>query len=57
MAGGNQALDVNPPNADYYLSTHGSDWLWSAFSVFGVSLLVVVALAFMVRLHPLLESW
>ncbi|KAH9900995.1 heat shock protein 30 [Cubamyces lactineus] len=43
---GNKALELNPPNATYHLSTHGSDWLWAAFSVFGVSLLAVVAWTF-----------
>ncbi|KAI0780867.1 heat shock protein 30 [Trametes elegans] len=43
---GNSALDLNPPNATYHLSTGGSDWLWAAFSLFGVSLLTVVALTF-----------
>ena len=45
---GNDALDINPPNATYHLSTHGSDWLWAAFSIFGLSLLIAVALAFRV---------
>ncbi|RPD53281.1 heat shock protein 30 [Lentinus tigrinus ALCF2SS1-7] len=39
---GNHALDINPPNADYNLSTHGSDWLWAVFSLFAVFLLAVV---------------
>ncbi|KAH9926169.1 heat shock protein 30 [Fomitopsis serialis] len=42
--GGNRALQLNPPNADLHISTHASDWLWSAFSVFGLSLLVMVGL-------------
>ncbi|KAH9951226.1 heat shock protein 30 [Amylocystis lapponica] len=41
---GNAALNLNPPNADLNLSTHGSDWLWAAFSIFGVSLLTSVCL-------------
>lgn len=45
---GNKALDINPPNATYHLSTHGSDWLWAAFSIFGVALLGVVGWAFSV---------
>ncbi|KAK7693474.1 hypothetical protein QCA50_003042 [Cerrena zonata] len=40
--GGNQALDVNPPNANINLSKHGSDWLWALFAVFGLSLLITV---------------
>ena len=49
MASGNQALDVNPPNADYHLSRAGSDWLWTVFSLFGVSLFAIVAWTFLVR--------
>ncbi|KAH9900708.1 hypothetical protein C8Q73DRAFT_786128 [Cubamyces lactineus] len=44
---GNAALDVNPPNATYNLSTHGSDWLWTVFSIFGLSLFVITAWTFM----------
>lgn len=44
----NHALDLNPPNADYHLSTHGSDWLWAAFCIFAVSLLTMVVLNFLV---------
>ncbi|CUM66337.1 uncharacterized protein PRCAT00003999001 [Priceomyces carsonii] len=35
---GNQALEVNPPPAsiDIHLTDHGSDWLWAAFSIFGL---------------------
>ncbi|KAI0670320.1 heat shock protein 30 [Trametes maxima] len=43
---GNEALDLNPPNATYHLSRNGSDWLWAAFSLFGLSLLTVVAWTF-----------
>lgn len=44
----NHALDLNPPNADLHISTHGSDWLWAAFSVITLTLLVTIALDFMV---------
>ncbi|THG99183.1 hypothetical protein EW026_g3122 [Hermanssonia centrifuga] len=44
---GNEALHLNPPNADYHLTTNGSDWLWTAFSIFGLSLLAMVVLDFM----------
>ena len=47
---GNHALDLNPPNADYHLTTHGSDWLWAAFSLITFVLLIVVGLDFMVSL-------
>ncbi|KAI9060367.1 heat shock protein 30 [Trametes sanguinea] len=43
---GNDALNSNPPNATYNLSTHGSDWLWAVFSIFGLSLLIVAAWTF-----------
>ncbi|OSC98327.1 family A G protein-coupled receptor-like protein [Trametes coccinea BRFM310] len=43
---GNDALNSNPPNATYNLSTHGSDWLWAVFSLFGLSLLIVAAWTF-----------
>jgi bacteriorhodopsin len=36
---GNDALGVNPPNADSSLSTGGSDWLWACTAVFGVAFL------------------
>ncbi|KZT67766.1 heat shock protein 30 [Daedalea quercina L-15889] len=45
--GGNRALQLNPPNADLHISTHASDWLWSAFSVFALSLLVMIVLDFL----------
>jgi bacteriorhodopsin len=35
----NNALDINPPNANRKLSEHGSDWLWAVMAVFGVALL------------------
>lgn len=44
----NHALDLNPPNAAIHISTHGSDWLWAAFSVITLVLLVVIGLDFMV---------
>ena len=48
---GNHALDLNPPNADYHLSVHGSDWLWAAFCVFMTSLLAMIVLDFMVSIN------
>lgn len=42
----NHALDLNPPNADIHISTHGSDWLWAAFSLITLGLLVTVFLDF-----------
>ncbi|KAI0655803.1 hypothetical protein C8Q70DRAFT_1018121 [Cubamyces menziesii] len=43
---GNEALEVNPPNATYNLSTNGSDWLWTVFSIFGLSLFIIAAWTF-----------
>jgi bacteriorhodopsin len=31
---GNDALNVNPPNADRYLTVNGSNWLWAVFAVY-----------------------
>ncbi|KAI0090820.1 heat shock protein 30 [Irpex rosettiformis] len=42
----NHALDLNPPNADIHISTHGSDWLWAAFSLITLGLLVTIFLDF-----------
>jgi bacteriorhodopsin len=36
---GNNALGVNPPNADTHLTTNGSNWLWACTAVFGVAFL------------------
>lgn len=44
----NHALDLNPPNAALHISTHGSDWLWAAFSIMTFSLLFTIVLDFMV---------
>jgi len=34
---GNQAVNINPPNAQLSITAHGSDWLWAAFAVFTLS--------------------
>lgn len=34
---GNNALETNPPNADIYISTHASDWLWAVFAIMMVT--------------------
>ncbi|KAI0919109.1 hypothetical protein AcW1_003428 [Taiwanofungus camphoratus] len=44
---GNQAVNTNPPNAAEHLSAHGSDWLWAAFSLITLCLLVVTCVTFM----------
>ncbi|KAI0691135.1 heat shock protein 30 [Cytidiella melzeri] len=43
----NDALNLNPPNATLHISTHGSDWLWAAFSIMLFTLLVAVGLNFL----------
>lgn len=35
----NTALDINKPDADRSLTVEGSDWLWAATAVFGVTFL------------------
>jgi bacteriorhodopsin len=35
----NSALDINKPDADRSLTVEGSDWLWAATAVFGVTFL------------------
>lgn len=32
----NQAVSINPSTADLNLTSHGSDWYWAVFAVFGV---------------------
>lgn len=44
---GNEALGLNPPDAVYHISTHGSDWLWAAFSFIALCFLVMSCLSFM----------
>ncbi|KAF8575228.1 family A G protein-coupled receptor-like protein [Ramaria rubella] len=43
---GNQALQKNPPNADLHISTHGSDWLWTAFAIMLLSDLIMILWAY-----------
>lgn len=45
----NDALEVNPPAGDQYLSTNGSNWLWAVTAVFTVSFLAFFALGFKPR--------
>ncbi|KZO97560.1 heat shock protein 30, partial [Calocera viscosa TUFC12733] len=40
---GNQAVDINPPNAAISINTNGSDWLWAAFALFLLSDLGAIA--------------
>ena len=38
---GNEALDINPPAGDQYLSVNGSDWLWAVTAVYAFSFVSV----------------
>lgn len=45
---GNEAVEINEPTGlDFHLTSHGSDWLWAAFSLFALSTLVTVGLSFL----------
>jgi len=46
MVNHNHAVDINPPSAAIHINARGSDWLWSAFSIFGLATLVFFAWAF-----------
>ncbi|KZT50901.1 family A G protein-coupled receptor-like protein [Calocera cornea HHB12733] len=43
---GNQAVDINQPNAAISINTNGSDWMWAAFSIFMLSDLGMIAWMF-----------
>lgn len=45
----NNALELNPPNANYNLTTHGSDWLWAVFCVMALSAIVLLVLGHTTR--------
>ncbi|KAK5661527.1 hypothetical protein OQA88_11431 [Cercophora sp. LCS_1] len=45
----NDALDVNPPAGDNYLTTNGSNWLWAVTAIFLFTFLVVFAHSFVAR--------
>ena len=49
---GNQALSVNPPSnlTIFNLTTNGSNWLWSVFSLMSLSSIVIALLS--MRLEP-----
>ncbi|EJU00317.1 heat shock protein 30 [Dacryopinax primogenitus] len=44
---GNQAVDINPPNAQISINTNGSDWMWAAFALFMLSDLGMIAWMYM----------
>ncbi len=39
---GNEAVQLNPPNATLHLTTHGSDWLWAAFCLMAAAFLATI---------------
>lgn len=44
---GNEATIINNSDgADFHITQHGSDWLWAAFSVFGLYTLSIVGFSF-----------
>ncbi|KAL2131297.1 hypothetical protein VTI74DRAFT_5281 [Chaetomium olivicolor] len=45
----NDALRTHPPSGDQYLTTNGSDWLFTVTAIFGFSLLALYALKFRAR--------
>lgn len=45
----NQALNVNPPVGDQYLTVNGSNWLWAVTAVYIVSFLGALGLSFRAR--------
>jgi len=49
LARTNDALNVNPPSGDNYLSDHGSNWLWAVTAVYIVSFLAFFGLSFAAR--------
>lgn len=44
---GNEAVDINPPDAQLHISTNGSDWLWAAFSLVAFCFLCMTGLTFL----------
>ncbi|KAK0634884.1 heat shock protein 30 [Bombardia bombarda] len=45
----NDALNINPPEGDQYLTVNGSDWLWTVTAIFTLSFLILFALTFFAR--------
>jgi bacteriorhodopsin len=45
----NEALNINPPAGDEYLSVNGSNWLWAVTAIYTVSLIAVFCHSFMAR--------
>lgn len=42
----NDALNINPPAGDQYLSVNGSNWLWTVAAIYTLSFLVFLGLSF-----------
>lgn len=44
---GNEAVNINAPTgANFHITDHGSDWLWTVFSIFALATLVFVGYSF-----------
>ena len=43
------SLNHNPPNADFHVSNHGTNYLWALFAIFLLSMFGMFALTFLVR--------
>jgi len=53
---GNDALDVNRPNADRHLTVHGSDWLWAVTASMGLTFLSWLAWTLSRNKQPLIAA-
>jgi bacteriorhodopsin len=49
LARTNDALNINPPEGDQYLSENGSNWLWAVTAVYAISFIGVLCLSFAAR--------
>ncbi|KAI6092736.1 family A G protein-coupled receptor-like protein [Hypoxylon rubiginosum] len=45
----NEALDVNPPQGNEELTTHGSDWLWAVFGLYMLFFFIFFATSFFAK--------
>lgn len=47
----NEALEINPPAGDSFLSVNGSNWLWTVTAIFTLSFVLLAAHTYFARLH------
>lgn len=47
----NEALEINPPAGDSFLSVNGSNWLWTVTAIFTISFVLLAAHTYFARLH------